>query len=356
MARQKQKKWQVYFDLNAPRKGGPRKQHPGRELPIRLAFSWGEAEWRIPAVYVCAQGLVVDFVRRVPAGHIQSFMDRWKLRPDSDRDDFTREEQMRIDSENPLTFDFSPALLLNGRSLYRSHGRGVGWVPLPGCHDPDCLPLLEHYGLDPADGWYFWRYNFPWKTKHKPPIRSLAVCMEADHVSLPGPRIKVQREGDSFPFTGLDGTAHTLTVHTYAHETLPRGTFQDEDFLYPDHCVTLDYTIEPPLPRSSFHLMDCSEGDRPRRVKKADPYEPERALSAAVCACSTEPDIPEAARTGIIGSADGPIAVFIASPQNAAKSHMHRDVSSLYFETPEAIEWLMVFRKLPCEPIKKKLL
>lgn len=68
------------------------------------------------------------------------------------------------------------------------------------------------------------------------------------------------------------------------------------------------------------------------------------------------PDIPEAARTGIIGSADGPIAVFIASPQNAAKSHMHRDVSSLYFETPEAIEWLMVFRKLPCEPIKKKLL
>ena len=232
MARQKQKKWQVYFDLNAPRKGGP------------LAFSWGEAEWRIPAVYVCAQGLVVDFVRRVPAGRIQDFMDRWKLRPDSDRDDFTREEQMRIDSENLLTFDFSPALLLNGRSLYRSHGHGVGWVPLPGCHDPDCLPLLEHYGLDPAE--------------RKPPIRSLAVCMEADRVCLPGPRIKVQREGDSFPFTGLDGTAHTLTVHTYAHETLPRGTFQDEDFLYPDHCVTLDYTIEPPLPRSSFHLMDCS--------------------------------------------------------------------------------------------------
>src|SRR5699024_4435916 len=173
-------------------------------------------------------------------------------------------------------FDFSPTLLLNGRSLYRSHGRGVGWVPLPGCHDPDCLPLLEHYGLDPADGWYFWRYNFPWKTERKPPIRSLAVCMEADRVCLPGPCIKAQREGDSFPFTGLDGTAHTLTVHTYAHETLPRGTFQDEAFLYPDHCVTLDYTIEPPLPRSTFHLMDCSEGDRPRRVKKADPYEPER--------------------------------------------------------------------------------
>ena len=57
-----------------------------------------------------------------------------------------------------------------------------------------------------------------------------------------------------------------------------------------------------------------------------------------------------------MGSAAGPIAVFISSPQKAANAYMHRDVSSLYFETPEAIEWLMVFRELPCEPIKKKLL
>lgn len=356
MARQKQKKWQVYFDLNAPRKGGPRKQRPGRELPIRLAFSWGGTEWRIPAVYVCAQGLVVDFVRRTPAGRIQDFMDRWELRPDSDRDDFTREEQMRIDSENPLTFDFSPTLLLNGRPLRRSDGRGTCWNPLPGCHDPDDLPLLEHYGLDPADGWVFWRYNFPWRTKHKPPIRSLAVYMEADSVSLPGPRITVQREDDRFPFTDPDGTAHTLTVQKYACETLPRSIFQDKDFLYPDHCIALEYTVEPPLPRSAFHLMDCSEGDRPRRVHKPAPYEPEQAIAAAVCVLGTEPDLPKETQVGVIGSADGPTAIFIATAQDAPKPQMHYDVSSLYFEMPETLEWLMVFQKRPCEPVKRKLL
>ena len=30
------------------------------------------------------------------------------------------------------------------------------------------------------------------------------------------------------------------------------------------------------LPRSAFHLMDCSEGDRPRRMHKPAPYEPEQ--------------------------------------------------------------------------------
>lgn len=356
MARQKQKKWRVYFDLNAPREDRRRKRRPGRELPIHQTFSWGGTEWRIPAVYVCAQGLVADFVRRVPAGSIQTFTGRWKLRPDEDRYDFTREERMQLDSENPLTFDFSPTLLLNGRPLHSSDGRGTCWNPLPGCHDPDDLLLLQHYSLDPADGWVFWRYNFPWKTKRKPPIRSLAVYMEAVRVSLPGPHITVQREGDSFPFTGPDGIAHTLTVRKYAHETLPRSIFQDKDFLYPDHCIALGYTVEPPLPRNAFHLADCSEGNRPRRVHKPALCEPEQALSATVCVLGTEPDLPEETQVGVIGSADGPTAIFVASPQEKARTQMRCDVSSLYFELPETLEWLMVFQKLPCGPVKRKLL
>lgn len=356
MARNKQKTWQVYFDLNVPRKDQPRRRRPGKEYPVHQVFFWGGAEWRIPAVYACAQGLVADFVRRVPVRRIREFADRHGLRPDEDRYDFTREKRMRLESENPLTFDFSPTLLLNGRPLHSSDGRGTCWNPLPGCHAPDDLPLLEHYGLDPSDGWFIWRYNFPWKTKHKPPIRSLAVYMEAARVSLPGPHITVQGEGGSFPFTDPDGTAHTLTVREYARETLPRGTFRDKDFLYPDHCVTLGYTVEPPLPRSAFHLMDCSEGDRPRRVHRPAPWEPEQALSAAVCVLNTEPDVLEKAQIGVIGSADGPAAVFVASPQNAAKPQVCHDVSSLYFETPETLEWLMVFQKVPCGPIKIKLL
>ena len=183
MARQKQKKWQVYFDLNAPREDRRRKRRPGRELPIHQTFSWGGTEWRIPAVYVCAQGLVADFVRRVPAGSIQTFTGRWKLRPDEDR-----------------------------------------------------------------------------------------------------------------------------------------------------------------------------EGNRPRRVHKPALCEPEQALSATVCVLGTEPDLPEETQVEVIGSADGPTAIFVASPQEKARTQMRCDVSSLYFELPETLEWLMVFQKLPCGPVKRKLL
>lgn len=171
-----------------------------------------------------------------------------------------------------------------------------------------------------------------------------------------GPHITVQREGDSFPFTGPDGIAHTLTVRKYAHETLPRSIFQDKDFLYPDHCIALGYTVEPPLPRSAFHLADCSEGDRPRRVHKPAPCEPEQTLSATVCVLCTEPDLPEETQVGVIGSADGPTAIFVASPQEKARIQIRCDVSSLYFELPETLEWLMVFQKLPCGPVKRKLL
>ena len=41
MARQKQKKWRVYFDLNAPREDRRRKRRPGRELPIHQTFLLG---------------------------------------------------------------------------------------------------------------------------------------------------------------------------------------------------------------------------------------------------------------------------------------------------------------------------
>ena len=105
MARNKQKTWQVYFDLDVPRKDQPRRRRPGKEYPIHQAFFWGGAEWRIPAVYACAQGLVADFVRRVPVGRIREFADRHGLRPDEDRYDFTREERMRLDAQNRAVED-----------------------------------------------------------------------------------------------------------------------------------------------------------------------------------------------------------------------------------------------------------
>ena len=77
MARQKRKKWQVYFEDERP----SRRRAPGREMPIGKQFVWGGRRWQIPAVYRCAEGLVLELVMQAPAGEIRAFMDRWGLGP-----------------------------------------------------------------------------------------------------------------------------------------------------------------------------------------------------------------------------------------------------------------------------------
>ena len=62
MARQKQNEWQVYFEPGYTCEALPRKRRPGKERPVGKAFVWNGAEWQIPAVYTCAQGLVTDLV------------------------------------------------------------------------------------------------------------------------------------------------------------------------------------------------------------------------------------------------------------------------------------------------------
>ena len=347
MPRQKQKKWQVCFEGEALRPN-TRRRTPGKALALNRSFSWGGRQWRVPAVYRCAEGLVLDLAMRAPAGEIRAFMDRWRFSPASERDDFGWEQQMRIDSENPLWFDFDPVLLLNGRPLRRCRGHSACWNPVPGCHSPDDFPLLAHYGLDPADGWVLWRFSFPWKTRRKPPIRSLAVRLAACPVSLPGPRFAFCGPGDAARFVSPAGTAHTLTVREYARETLPRGAFSDASFAWPGRCVTIGYTVEPPLPRGQFSLRDCAPGDRPRRLDPPAPAAPE----AAAFAGALIRDVPDAASVGIIGSADGPLAILVS--EGPAEDGMRRDVSSLYFDWPE-VEWQAVFRQTPCGPARIKL-
>ena len=56
---------------------------------------------------------------------------------------------MRIEAENPLSFDFDAALLLNGERLESSGSSGSGWISLDGAkHRPDSF--LARYGLDPS--------------------------------------------------------------------------------------------------------------------------------------------------------------------------------------------------------------
>ena len=66
MARNKQKTWQVYFDLNVPRKDQPRRRRPGKEYPVHQVFFWGGAFIVITAWNVLGYLFPGSFIRMWP--------------------------------------------------------------------------------------------------------------------------------------------------------------------------------------------------------------------------------------------------------------------------------------------------
>ena len=96
--------------------------------------------------------------------------------------------------------------------------------------------------------------------------------------------------------------------------------------VYPTHCATFTYQIEPELPKGSFRVQDCSSGDQPR------PKEPS-------------------------AQGDGPVAVFAITARSSPVTFTTAKAacSSLYFECPEAVQWRLVFRQKTAEDIELDL-
>lgn len=192
----------VYFDGSFWGHSG--RDHAGREISINKRFRWADRDWLIPAMYICGKGLVVEFCMQIDPKQIMAFMDKWSLNMETDSyRNFSREQQMEIDGENPLHFDFQPKVLLNGKELVTSHGCGVSYNP---CLPEDIINELEakqamdYYGLDDSRGWMILRSAFPWKTKRRPEIRTISVTMEQRMAAVPGMHFCVSAVGDSIEF------------------------------------------------------------------------------------------------------------------------------------------------------------
>lgn len=88
-------------------------------------------------------------------------MKKWNLSWENDsRENFTHEQQMQIDLDNPFDFDFTAKLELNRQVLRRKHGCSVGFNPCMPESITDGLEakwVMEHYGLDASYVWVFYR-------------------------------------------------------------------------------------------------------------------------------------------------------------------------------------------------------
>jgi len=341
--------WKVYF---ANGFGGYHRGHdkPGQEIPVNQAFAWGGRTWHIPAVYSCGKGLVVDFCVEIdPAAH-RAFLEKWRPWWEGGRP-LTPEEEERQNAENPMTVDFDARALANGRELRRNSGSGFGWIPMA-CRpeegqgpynqqDWEAVWLMEHYGLDAGLGWMFLRESFPWSTKAKPALNTLTLTLKQEPVPVSGPRFSVRGAGDAVPFTHpVTGVKHTLRVVEYEDQEADLSRLED-GWEYPTHYTAMSYVVEPELPRESLTVRDCGQGDSPRINNARE--------QAALAAIGSADGPTVACSVGIIGGADGPVAILLA---NGGTGRPRAACSALRFAQPEQIQWRMVFYQKTAEDIK----
>ncbi len=330
--------WKVYFDGNFWGHHG--RERAGKEITLDKQFVWDDEVWHIPAIYACSKGLVLDFCVQIPAERIRSFMDKWNLSIKNDETNFTDEQQLQTDAENPLSIKINPKVVLNGTILSDYHACGVSWNPcLPEGNGLKAKSVAQHYGLDPAYGWVIWRAAYPWAKKHKPQITTLSVTLVQKPVAVSGPHFHVSVPGEHIAFAHpTTGTQHTLTVQEYEQHKMSHEYFENQDYEFPTHYTVMSYTLSPVLPDSAFTVIDCVRSDQPRQ-KSTNPNEPQ--TSSSVCA------------VGIIGCADGPTAIVFGGSD---QGKLHTACSALHFKPVDDVEWRMVFHEKRREDVTVELI
>lgn len=365
--------WKVYFEGNFQAHYG--RDHAGAELEIGKELEWCGHRILVPAAYVCGRGLVVDFCLRVEADEMQAFTKKWGLNPKTgeqqeDTREFSPEEQMRIDAENPLAIEFRPELVLNGQHLEMSQSCGVSASPcMPvGWMDEEAAYVMKHYDLDRNAGWQITRASFPWKTSRRPKIWTLEVILKPGETAFLGPHFRVQKPGETVllrrPETEEE---YQLTVKSYCQEKLPDDTFAQLSSARADQldfpsCVTvMGYTVTPSPETIRLTVMDCAESDSPRTKNSdgavsstengpvsvfaavgADREDKEADLSKTPETEDAQSGKEKDAETKAVPLASA-ISVICLSDDSDKNSRIQYASSALHFEPADDVEWRVVF-------------
>jgi hypothetical protein len=331
--------WKVYFSSSFGERGG-RGEKAGQELPLDVAFPWDGRLWRVPAVYLCSKGLVLDLIATATAEEMQAYVQKWES-----MGELSPSEELAAEAESPLRDDFVPSVYINGQCSRMKRMTTLTMLAQECGLSPTDRQALSHYGLDEQTRTLLCRAAFPWVTSKKPMLRSLQLCMSRRPVTLTGEAFTVSGEGERV--TVLHPTsvvAHTLTVCDVQRSEMPQSAATAQ-YKLPSHSVQMLYTLSPDLPDSEFSLRDVRRNDMPikqsMRKDRVDDFCSVAVVNVPVRAES------EAAAIGIIGGADGPIAMAVGrAPEQPP---MHAAVSAQTFEVQDVIAWQPIFRVKVCE-------
>lgn len=287
--------------------GCRRRDNASEIITVNKYFTWAGRDWRIPAVYVCDEGIVVDYCVRIIT-----------------------------ERENPFRLEFRDCAFINGRKAPESSGCGTSWYPetLRDEAHPEAAAgveeeLMEVYQCDRESGWKFWRTSFRWPEGVKT-LDTLEIELKKDPISVSGPHFTIgpDAECSSVNFVHpATGTAHVLTIHGWEHGELPEHVIEAissgrmKILKSPSKYVTLEYSVEPEIPQGELQIQDCIPSDPPVMEK----------MSAA-------------GNVSIIGGADGPTSIFVAGKSADLKAGRRWATSSLHYEKAECVEWHMTFQ------------
>jgi hypothetical protein len=325
----REKYMKVYYSGNFW--GGHKYEHAGHEIPINKTFQWGGLQWRIPAAYLCAKGLVLVFCVAIPRDRIENYYRCWN--PDRRRSVLSGEDHIQLQRDNPFSIDLDVEVRVNGNKLERSRMCAVSWHPLEEERDHDEKvqeEFLEHYACDRSQGWRFIRVSIPWSTSRKPKVRSLSLRLDQAPVMYPGTHFVTEGSSEQqevkvlHPVTGME---HKLIITECKCQKLPDDAFKfGEDMEFPNHYMVLTYRITPELSMREISIADCAKGDPPKsKIMNS-------LSSKGNSACSV----------GIIGGACGISAVFIPGKE-AWEYNWRTASSSLHYEAVPRVEWRIIF-------------
>lgn len=315
---------------------------PGKEIRVEKEFTWDKRRWRIPSVYVCQEGIVVDFCVRIPAEEIEAFLKKWSSRIG----ELTGEEELCLEQENPFHLDMREEIWINGEKAEGFSGCGTSWIPPILREEEEARSasdieeqMMEAYACDCRDGWKFHRISVSWPEGVREPVRSLTVRLKKEPVCYAGPHFRagMGEEKKQVKFSHpVTGKQHVLTVQKLEQTETPglcpdQGPGGRKILKSPTHLLVLFYTVEPELSRRELLIADCGESDPPVMERRTG-----------------------AADVSIIGGADGPVAIFFAgkASSEAEQKNWQGACSSLHYEPVERAEWRMEFHVESDEEIK----
>ncbi len=257
-------KWKVTWNGGFSRSKG----RAAKEVRVDRAFDWNGRHFRIPSVYLCAQGLIMDILQWADPQAIQDYLAKINEREVHLRSELSEEEMQSFDRINPLFHNYEVSAAVNGAVLRQKSGLGCSWMAeslADGQQQADAAVVMEHYGLDKGLGWSIWRVCLPWDDPGQPVVSTLSLRLEWEREKVFFPPFTTPNGEKQYNFTHpVTKQVHVLSVLETEHRTLDPSTFRDQTMDYPTHYTVMEYRLEPALDWGTFSLQDTHPGDQAR--------------------------------------------------------------------------------------------